>query len=426
MHAVKKRLYFVVAGYFAFWARFVLRRWQPRIVVITGSSGKTSTLHLVEAQLGERALYSHHANGALGIPFHILGLPTNVPSKPAWLGFLLKAPFCAFRRPPESKLYIVEADCDRPYEGAFLGRLLKPEVTVWVSVFRTHSMNFDKLVKSGAFPTHEAAIAYEFGNFAAAARKLVIASGDQPALVEQLQRVQPGVRVVTCSLAAVDTYEVMPAATRFSIGRQAITLKGLHPKELGVNLQLVDELLKYLDNKLDPDYAGLHMPPGRSSIFAGQRDTTLIDSTYNTGLGAMTALLNLFKAYPAPTEKWLVLGDILEQGSVEREEHEKLAEAIAEVKADHIILLGPRTKQYTYPRLQALLPVTPIVSFESPREVLDYLNMHLKGHETILFKGARGLEGVIEQLLADPAQASELVRREPVWIKRRQQWGLPR
>jgi UDP-N-acetylmuramoyl-tripeptide--D-alanyl-D-alanine ligase len=165
------------------------------------------------------------------------------------------------------------------------------------------------------------------------------------------------------------------------------------------------------------------MPPGRSNVFQGQKGTTLIDSTYNTGLDATTALLELFKLYPAE-HKWLVLGDILEQGSLEQAEHEGLAEAIKEVGAERVILLGPRTRRYSLPILQAAK--VNVVSFERPDEVLAYLQKELTGGEALLFKGGRFLEGVIEQLLAEPSQAAQLVRREPIWVKRRQAWGLPR
>src|SRR5712691_532805 len=103
--SLKKRLYFVVASYFAFWAKIVLRRWQPRIIVVTGSSGKTTLLHLIEAQLGGKAIYSHHANSAIGLPFHILGIGANIEAKYEWFGRLLQAPFKAWRQVPSCKLY---------------------------------------------------------------------------------------------------------------------------------------------------------------------------------------------------------------------------------------------------------------------------------------------------------------------------------
>jgi len=418
-------LYFVVAAYFAFWARIVLRRWQPRIVVVTGSTGKTTLLHLIEAQLGDQAVYSHHANGAIGLPFHILGMATNVNSRSQWPLRFIVAPFKVFRRLPPPKLYIAEADCDRPREGQFVSKLLTPEATLWVSVYRTHSMNFDRLVKQGAFETHEAAIAYEFGWFAANTRKLVVANGDQAEVTAQLARVPKSAKTIEVAAKAVSGYELKGGRTVYTIAGQVISLPGLHPRELGGSLQMVNALLDYLGVELDPSYKKLVMPPGRSTIFKGRKQTTLIDSTYNTGLGATTAILKLFNDYPAE-HKWAVLGDILEQGSLEQEEHERLARAVSELDVEHIVLLGPRTARHTYPLLQELLPDTPVVAFENPKQVLDYLDANLKGGEAILFKGGRFLEGVVEQLLADPADAAQLVRREAQWVKRRQKWGLPK
>jgi UDP-N-acetylmuramoyl-tripeptide--D-alanyl-D-alanine ligase len=426
INKVKRHLYFFVASYFGFWAGIVLRRWKPRLVVVTGSSGKTTTLHLIEAQLGDKAVYSHHANGAIGIPFHILGMPTNIEKRSNWITHALMAPFRSLRAVPKTKLYIVEADCDRPNEGKFVSRLLNPEVTLWVSVFRTHSMNFDQLVSSGIFKTHEEAIAYEFGYFAENTTNLVIASGAQPWLVDQLKRVRPGVKLKVIKDESLQSYKILENETQFIVNGKEIYLGGLHPKELAVNLQLVSGLLEYLNEPLNPHYDELSMPPGRSSVFAGKKGITIVDSTYNTGLGAMTAIMKLFDAYPS-NHKWLVLGDILEQGSLEESEHSNLADIILGVKAERVILLGPRTRTYTMPVLKQKLPSSVILeSFESPKEVLHYLTENLSGGEALLFKGGRFLEGVIEQLLENPADEAKLVRREAAWTKRRQGWGLPK
>ena len=421
LSVIKRRLYFVVAGYFAFWARFVLRRWHPTVVVVTGSAGKTTVLHLVEAQVGDKAFYTHHANSSMGIPFILLGLPPNVERKSQWLAYFVKAPFCIFRSLPQQNILVAEADTDRPGEGRFIANLLKPDFTAWVSVYNTHSMNFERQVASGAFATHEEAIAYDFGFFAAATKDVVAANGDQPLLKEQLKRVQPGVKIELATQEQVTAYQLEKGQTSFTVEGTKHSLSGLHPKEIGPSLQLVNSLLNYLDLPLDPDYSKLVMPPGRSNVFKGKNGITIIDSTYNTGLGAMTVLAQLFADYPAE-HKWLVFGDILEQGSLEEQEHQGLAGVINELGAEQVILLGPRTREHTLP----LVTGVPVESFLSPKEVLDYLNANLKGGEAILFKGGRFLEGVVEQLLADPSQANQLVRREASWVKRRQKWGLPR
>jgi len=55
----------------------------------------------------------------------------------------------------------------------------------------------------------------------------------------------------------------------------------------------------------------------------------------------------MFDEYPSKN-KWLVLGDMIELGTREREEHEKLATAINCIALEKIILIGPRVARYTY------------------------------------------------------------------------------
>lgn len=151
----------------------------------------------------------------------------------------------------------------------------------------------------------------------------------------------------------------------------------------------------------------------------------MIDSTYNTSVDAAAAVLELFDHYPSQ-HKWLVLSDILDQGNIEQAEHERLAKVITKYNYEYVLLLGPRMVKYTAPRLTALKYSIPVTVFEKTGDGLTFLEQNLKGGEAILFKGARGVEGIIEQLLANPADEANLVRREDVWIRRRQGWGLPR
>src|SRR5258708_18511528 len=105
---LKRLLYFPIASYFRFFAAIHLRRWNPRIIVVTGSNGKTTLLHMLESQIGEKAKYSHHANSSYGIPFDILDLHRKSLLHSEWFGLLLKAPLLAFKKPPKERLYVVE------------------------------------------------------------------------------------------------------------------------------------------------------------------------------------------------------------------------------------------------------------------------------------------------------------------------------
>ena len=378
---------------------------------------------MIDAQLGDKAVYSHHANSAFGIPFQILGLAPNVGSKKEWIVYLIKAPLKIWRTVPKEKLYIAEADADRPKEPGVISKLLKPEATLWVSVYNTHSMNFDSLVNAKIFNTHLDAIAYEFGVFIAAAKKLVAVNGDQEAITNQLSRIKTGVEVERASEKNLEAYSVTEAETVFKIQGQTYKLPGLHPKSANIAIQLTKILLDYLHVPMR-DFANLEIPPGRSNILKGKQDITIIDSTYNNGLGAVKAMLDMYQEYPS-NNKWIVIADLLELGSLEKSEHEKLAELLSKQNVNQIILLGHRNKAYTYPAIKGKTNV-PVEMFDNAGQVLTFINSKIKGGETILFKGAIGLEGVIEELLVDPTDSDQLVRRGPVWTKRRQGWGLPK
>ncbi len=421
---MKNKVYFWVASYFVFWARLVLKRWKPQVIVVTGSSGKTTLLHMLEAQIGNVAHYSHHANGAFGIPFDILGLPTNVPAKPLWLLYMLRAPLQAILVRHKQRIYIAEADCDRPHEGYVLARLLQPDITLWVSVFHTHSQNFDHVIKSGAFNSPLDAIANEFSQLARATRKLVIYNADNAHVVRQMQKLRPEIKRQAVSFEGISNYSVSRNGTSYILGGETYAFSYLLPPAVGVSLGMVAVLLQFLGRPHNPQlYASFAMPPGRSTIFNGVHNTTLVDSTYNTGVIATKEVMMAFAGLPQSC-KWLVIGDVLEQGSVERSEHEMLARHIIDFKADRVILLGRRQKEFAYPILQGSYK-NRVESFLTAGEVLAFIQQQIQGGEAILFKGAQGLEGVVEQLLADSTQSKQLVRRGSVWVKRRRAWGLP-
>lgn len=412
----KQAFYFPIAYYFRFFAQIKLARWKPRIVVITGSSGKTTLLHLIESQLCEKAKYSHHANSSYGIPFDILGLKRNRLTPDEWIFLFLLAPIMAFKTSPKEKLYVVEADCDRPGEGKFLASFLKPEITLWISSGLTHSANFDCLVKKEKFSSAEEGIAHEFGYFPEYTIKLVIANGDSELIRKQNKRTNANVKNV--SVKDLEHYEIINNCTNFVIEGKKFSFNFIVPKDVFYSIQMTNLLMQTLNLPIDPTFKKLTLPSGRNSVFRGIRNTTIIDSTYNATPDGVRAILEMFDKYPAKN-KWLVLGDMIELGIREKEEHEKLATIINSMKLSKIILIGPRVSKYTSPKLK-----TTAKNFQFPREGLDYLLKNVSGGEAILFKGARFLEGIIERLLQNKKDIDKLVRREKVWQNRRKAFGL--
>lgn len=416
---LKKILYFPIASYFRFFAGIYLRKWNPKVIVITGSQGKTTLLHMLQAQFGDKAAYSHKANSSYGIPFHILGLHRKSFGLFEWVIFFLKAPFQIFRDVPAEKIYIVEADCDRTGEGKFLATLLRPNVTLWVSSSRTHSMNF--VLNSGE--SIEDATAREFGNFARNTKDLVVANGDVLEIIQEVESLSVKKYFVRES-EYLTAYSVKEMSTEFVVGNTTYKIPALMPKDASRSIVMTEIACKECGIEIDITFSKLVLPPSRSSVFHGTKNRILVDSTYNTSLESARAMLELFALYPR-NPKWVVLGDMLELGRFEKEEHSRLAGIIEGLPLERVILVGPRLRNFTYPKLLENSKFKDItVYFLGPDEALEYIEREGSGGEAILFKGARFLEGVVEKLLSDPKDSAMLARREMVWQLRRKKWKI--
>lgn len=414
----KKKLYLGVARYFRFWAERSLRRWKPRVIAVTGSVGKTTLLNLLEVQLGNRAHYSHDANSAYGIAFDILGMKGVTGSKLKWIYLFTTAPVRALWFTRQQPFYIVEIDGERPRETQFLAEWLRPEVTLWVSVGRTHAVYFDAQVKQGLFETVEEAIVHEFAFLPKNTSKLVIYDDDNKLMRKTMQTIT-GPDVVKVDDKALERYEAWPNRTEITVDGHAYEFAHPLPSEVYVQLAILGKLATYLDEDPVSDLTTYIQPPGRSNYYQGRNGVNLIDSSYNAHLISMESVIHLFSGMHAK-HKWIVIGDMVEQGVGEADQHGKLGKILKAAGFERYVLVGRRTQTYTLPELDP----TKTVSFLHPKDAAIYLDSHLKGGETVLFKGSQYLEGVVEYLLEDREQAKTLPRQNAAAKKRRAKWGL--
>ena len=415
----KKRFYFRVAGYFRFFADRALKRWNPRVIAITGSAGKTTMLHLLEHEMGKKAHYSHDANSAFGVSFDLLGMKGIRGSKLRWAYLLVAAPIRSLFYRHKEKFYVVEIDGERPHEAEFLAKWLRPEVTIWVSIGRSHAVQFEKEVEEGRYKSLDEAITAEFATLPKNTRKLVYIDADAKMMKTATNGIEA--KVIPIKKSELKKYVVYPDSTDFTYGDTKFHFNHPEPKDIAFHLLVLQDLMKYLKMPFREDFSEIRMAPGRSSYFKGKKGINIVDSSYNAHLISVASILDMVRRMHAE-HKWLVIGDIVDQGSITGEEHEKLAELIAAAKPERVILVGRRTKKYTAPKLKEL--GVSAVATTDPRKALEYIEKHIHGDETLIFKGSQYLEWVIEKLLANPEDAKKLCRRERAAVQRRKSWGL--
>ncbi len=416
---LKKKFYFVAAGYFKFFANISLKRWHPRIIVITGSAGKTTMLNLVESQLGAKAHYSHNANSAFGIAFDILGMTGITGSKLKWASLFFRAPLRSFSYRHHEPFYIVECDGERPHEAEFIAKWLKPEVSCWVSLGRSHAVFFENEVKEGKFDNIDEAIAHEFSTIPQNTRKLVLIDGESAKMRRCTEKIKA--KVVSVDHNDLRGYEVFPDKAVFDFGKHKFVFHEPMPRDVTVQLLMLKELMDYLSEDISYSLDNFQMPPARCNFLHGKKGIKIIDSSYNAHIISMTTVLDMVKELQAEN-KWLVTGDIIDQGKLEGEEHEKLAKLLLDTKVKNIVMIGRRTKKYTYPLLKD--KVKNVHSFDKPQQALKYLEENLTGKETVVFKGSQYLEWIVEKLLDDPRDVEKLARQDEAHRRRRASWGL--
>ena len=416
---LKKRFYFVAAKYFRHFANRVLRRWHPRVIAVTGSAGKTTMLNMIEYEMGDKAHYSHDANSAFGVSFDLLGLKGVRGSKLRWLWLLIAAPCKSLVQNFPQEFYVVEIDGERPHEAEFLAEWLHPEVTIWVSIGLSHAVQFEKVVAEGKFKDLSEAITAEFANLPANTSKRVYIDADSKLMRQATEDIKA--KVIPIKKTEMKKYVVYPDSTDFTYGDTTFHFERPEPKDIAFNLFVLQDLMKYLKLKFNPNFADMRAAPGRSSHFKGYKGIDIVDSSYNAHMISMASTLDMAKRMHSD-HKWLVIGDIVDQGSLTDEEHRRLAKLIAAVKPEKVVLVGKRTKKFTAPELKKL-GVSAVATLD-PRKALEYIKKNVTGRETLIFKGSQYLEWVIEKLLADPSDANKLCRREKAAVQRRKSWGL--
>lgn len=114
-------------------ARMVVHRYRPRIVVVTGSVGKTSTKDAVAAVLARRFFVRKSEksfNSEFGVPFTVLGVENPWSNPFAWFKVVKSAIALLVLPNHYPNMLVLEIGADRPGDLARILRLATPDMVV--------------------------------------------------------------------------------------------------------------------------------------------------------------------------------------------------------------------------------------------------------------------------------------------------------
>jgi len=427
----------VLLHYFRLLAKVQLWKINPRIIGITGSAGKSSTMEAVAAVLQDKfqLKVGRKANSESGIPLNILGLTPHTFSLLDWLRLAVLAPIKLLTNWEKYDFYIVEMGIDSPFPPKNMGYLLtvlQPEIGIFTSVDAVHCETFDPLIPPETQDRRAALvelIAREKGRLTRTlpAHGLAVVNADSKVLMAHALPSDATVVKFGDSVNAdiqIDAVKWNQDGTRFifTTAEEKVTLHFkdyLLPHHYAHTFAAALCVAQFVG--ISPYKAGklleknYHLPAGRATVIPALNGATILDSSYNASCQPTLDFLDLLSAVSAK-RKLALLGDMRELGSVTEADHERVAKKAAKV-LDQVVLVGPLMKEYALPILQAAK--VPTHWFPSAIAAARYLSNQLQTDDIILVKGSQNtllLEIAIEQLMAHPETAEQvLCRRGKFW-----------
>ncbi len=414
-------------------AKMILRKYQPEIIGVTGSVGKTSTKEAIYQVLKKEKRVRQskkNYNNEFGLPLTIIGAVSPAKNLFAWfaIGFkVLKMLLIKDKNYPE--ILILEMGIDRPGDMDYLNSIAKCRVGVVTAVGLVHVQYFKnknalqkekaKLIKN-VLKDGWSIINYDdeaTRNMINMSRARVISYGlDERAMLR-------------ASDIAFNYSNQEVQGINFKIHYQGSSVPVHIPKAWGQGavyaaLAGAGVGLSYNMNLHDISRAlqKYHSPRGRLNLIAGIKQTTLIDDTYNAEPKSMKLAIQVLAdiANDNKVRKLAALGDMLELGVQSEKKHREIGALLVQRKIDKLYTVGERARDIARGAREAGMKEENIFMFDDSFEAGKFIQKRIKKNDCLLVKGSQGIrmEKIILELMAEPMRAKELlIRQEDAWQK---------
>jgi UDP-N-acetylmuramoyl-tripeptide--D-alanyl-D-alanine ligase len=417
----------------------ILSRYQPRIIAITGSVGKTSTKNAVAAVLGERyqvRVTEGNYNTEFGVPLSIIEARSPCRSVVGWLVVLAKAWRLAYgKRVQFPEVLILEYGAEKPGDIEYLCQIAAPDIGVITRVSPVHAANFDSVEK----------LAEEKGKLAECtkAEGTVVLNIDDEKVAMMEGRAHGKVLTYGFYNAAYVKADNFSFSTKADlnfepgevIARTMFTAEVNQAKHeivlnnliglpavfaslaaISVGLEMGLEMGEIVNG-----LSGFKPMAGRLQILPGIKGSILIDDSYNAAPAAVIAALDIVREFPLlnDSKRIAVLGEMLELGQYSEAEHRRVGKHVADQGYDVLVAVGERARDYTRGALEAGLRSDNIHTFKNSEEAGRFMDGFVHSGDVVLIKGSQGsrMEKVTKDIMAEPARAKELlVRQYSPWI----------
>ncbi|MFA5188920.1 MAG: UDP-N-acetylmuramoyl-tripeptide--D-alanyl-D-alanine ligase [Patescibacteria group bacterium] len=429
----------------AFFAKKIIKKYQPEIIGITGSVGKTSAKEAIYTVLSvaynvRQNIKSY--NNELGLPLTIIGAETGGRSIWKWSKVFYKIfKLLIYKDPNYPQILVLEMGADKLGDIEYLINLAHPKIGVFTAVAETHLHAFKDL--KGVLKEKEkivtalnkeeiAIINADDENVMSIKDKLksrVLSYGfNEIADIKAGELLFSGLEQDFCETQY--QWECKIWGTSFKVAYSGSTVPVFLPHSFGKQqvyaaLAAIAAGLAYKMNLVDiSESLRQYRPPkGRMNLIAGIKYTLIIDDTYNSSPHAAKAALEVMKIIDLPEgrRKIAVLGDMLELGERSAAAHREIGFKVAEAGIETLVTVGKESEETAIAAKEAGLRESQVVSFTDSVKAGIFVQNLIQPGDLILVKGSQGtrMENIVKEIMAEPQKAKELlVRQTGEWLNK--------
>ncbi|AWE08924.1 UDP-N-acetylmuramoyl-tripeptide--D-alanyl-D-alanine ligase [Lysinibacillus sp. 2017] len=344
---------------------------KATFIGVTGSNGKTSSKDILAGTLSPYFKVQKtigNFNNQLGLPITILQLDED------------------------TEISVLEMGMSGFGEIEFLTKLARPHYAIITNIGEAHMQDLG---------SREGIAKAKFEIIQGLSEEgILFFDGDEP-LLQNLVAKTPNLKTQSFGFTAgqnliASNIVATAQGSSFHVegeieGDFFISVLGEHQVKNTLNTLLVSKAIGLTDEQIRSSLKQVVLTDMRMQLIP-VGDLLFINDAYNAAPTSMRAAIQFVQQTTIRSEKWLVLGDMLELGDDEQHFHEEIATHIDAQKIDTVCLYGPRMK-WLYDKLQAKMDATKLVySEQSYAPILEKIKKDASAQTIILVKGSRGMQ----------------------------------
>ena len=296
-------------------AYFYRKKYNPKMIGITGTNGKTTVKEMTAAILSAR--------------YNVLKNQGNLNNQ-------YGIPLSLFKLTVKHQIGVMELGMSALGEIADLCRLVEPEIGMITNVGEGHTLYLKDLPRVGRAK----------GELLEALPKggLAVVNGDDANVMAQTTRTSA--KIIKFGMGDDCHYRAEqinygPDGTSFKVNGQRVIIRqpGLHNVYNSLAAIAVGEALGVDIKSAAEKLAGLEPTPMRLEVITAGK-FTIINDAYNANPPSMRAAIKVLGSWDASRRKVAILGEMLELGDIEKLRHHDIG-AFAAENTDLVVAVGP-------------------------------------------------------------------------------------